>query len=62
MLGKVEQEILEHTQAENRDGLLHLSGFVVQFRSSWAYDYLTRVFWDQEHGGRYWGVALSLSP
>jgi mannobiose 2-epimerase len=28
----------------------------------WAYDYLTRVFWDQEHGGLYWQVDCKGNP
>ena len=28
----------------------------------WAYDYLTRVFWDREHGGVYWEVDLRGNP
>lgn len=28
----------------------------------WAYDYLTRVFWDQEYGGLYWQVDHKGNP
>jgi len=28
----------------------------------WAYDYLTRVFWDQEYGGLYWEVDYKGDP
>jgi mannobiose 2-epimerase len=28
----------------------------------WAYDYLTRVFWDQEYGGLYWTVDYKGNP
>jgi mannobiose 2-epimerase len=28
----------------------------------WAYDYLTRVFWDQAHGGLYWEVDYKGHP
>jgi mannobiose 2-epimerase len=28
----------------------------------WAYDYLTRVFWDQAHGGLYWEVDYTGHP
>jgi mannobiose 2-epimerase len=28
----------------------------------WAYDYLTRVFWDQEYGGLYWQVDYKGNP
>jgi mannobiose 2-epimerase len=28
----------------------------------WAYDYLTRVFWDQDYGGLYWQVDYKGSP
>jgi mannobiose 2-epimerase len=28
----------------------------------WAYDYLTRVFWDHEHGGLYWQVDVNGKP
>jgi mannobiose 2-epimerase len=28
----------------------------------WAYDYLTRVFWDQEYGGVYWQVDRTGAP
>lgn len=28
----------------------------------WAYDYLTRVFWDQEYGGLYWEVDYKGNP
>jgi mannobiose 2-epimerase len=28
----------------------------------WAYDYLTRVFWDQEYGGVYWQVDYKGNP
>jgi mannobiose 2-epimerase len=28
----------------------------------WAYDYLTRVFWDQDYGGLYWQVDYKGNP
>ena len=28
----------------------------------WAYDYLTRVFWDQDYGGVYWTVDYTGNP
>jgi mannobiose 2-epimerase len=28
----------------------------------WAYDYLTRVFWDHEYGGLYWAVDCKGNP
>jgi mannobiose 2-epimerase len=28
----------------------------------WAYEYLTRVFWDQDHGGLYWQVDYRGNP
>jgi mannobiose 2-epimerase len=28
----------------------------------WAYDYLTRVFWDQDYGGVYWHVDYKGTP
>jgi mannobiose 2-epimerase len=30
--------------------------------AQWAYDYLSRVFWDQEYGGVYWGVDYKGNP
>jgi mannobiose 2-epimerase len=30
--------------------------------AKWAYDYLTRVFWDQEYGGLYWTVDYKGNP
>ena len=30
--------------------------------AQWAYDYLTRVFWDQDYGGVYWSVDLQGNP
>jgi mannobiose 2-epimerase len=30
--------------------------------AQWAYDYLTRVFWDQDYGGLYWQVDYQGNP
>jgi mannobiose 2-epimerase len=30
--------------------------------AQWAYDYLTRVFWDQDYGGLYWQVDYKGNP
>ena len=30
--------------------------------AQWAYDYLTRAFWDQDYGGLYWQVDYNGNP
>jgi mannobiose 2-epimerase len=39
---------------------LGVEGYLSMAR--WAYDYLTRVFWDWDHGGVYWSVDYRGNP